>query len=75
LKYRLRYVFVEAANPTGYNFNYMHPGTYYINALYDNNGDLNFSSGDYMSSNFDTPITIAAESSASATVNVNFQIP
>ena len=75
LKYRSRYVFVGASNPTGYSFNYMHPGTYYINALYDSNGDRTFSSGDYTNLTFDTPITIASESAGSATVNINFQIP
>lgn len=75
LKYRSRYVFVGAANPTGYNFNYMHPGSYYINAIYDNNGDYNFSSGDYMNSTFDVPFTLAVEGSSSPSVTINFLIP
>lgn len=75
LKYRSRYVFVGAQNPTGYTFNYMHPGTYYINVLYDEDGNLNFDSGDYTSSNFDTEITLNAEGTASASVAINFQIP
>ncbi|MCF8465028.1 MAG: hypothetical protein K9G41_09310 [Flavobacteriales bacterium] len=75
LKYRSRYVIVGAANTTGYSFNYMHPGTYYVNTLYDSNGDLNFSSGDYTNLSFDTPITLESKSTTGATVNINFQIP
>lgn len=75
LKYRSRYVFVGAANPTGYKFNYMHPGSYYINAIYDSNGDYNFSSGDYMNSVFDVPFTLAANGSSAPSVTINFLIP
>ena len=53
----------------------MHPGTYYVNAIYDSNGDYNFTSGDYMNSSFDVPLTLGALGSASANVNINFQIP
>ena len=75
MKYRSRYVFVDAKASTSFNFNYMHPGTYYVNAIYDSNGDYNFSSGDYMNSSFDVPLTLTNQGSASANVNVNFQIP
>ncbi|MDF1673357.1 MAG: hypothetical protein P1U41_07610 [Vicingaceae bacterium] len=75
LDYRSRYVFVNAQNSTTFNFNYMHPGDYYVNAIYDNNGDLNFSSGDYMNSNFDIPLTLADKGNSNANVNINFQIP
>ncbi len=75
LKYRSRYVLVSAANSTSFNFNYMHPGTYYLNAVYDANGDLNFNSGDYINSNFDIPFTLTAEGTTSATATINFQIP
>lgn len=75
LDFRSRYVFVGAAEPTGYDFNYMHPGNYYINAIYDENGDFNFSSGDYMNSSFDVPLSLSAEGTASKTVTINFQIP
>jgi len=75
LKYRSRYVFVGAANPTGYDFNYMHPGNYYINAIYDNNGDYNFSSGDYINGAFDVPFTLVAEGNSSPSVTINFLIP
>jgi hypothetical protein len=75
LKYRSRYVFVGAADPTGYTFNYMHPGSYYINAIYDINGDYNFSSGDYMNGSFDIPFSLASEGIVSQTVTINLLIP
>ncbi|HAP68272.1 MAG TPA: hypothetical protein DCR04_00870 [Flavobacteriales bacterium] len=76
LKYRSRYVFVNSINEgAGYFFKNMHPGTYYANALYDNNGDLMFSSGDYMNLDFDREFILEPDSIVSATVNINFQIP
>lgn len=75
LDFRSRYVFINAQSSTTFNFNYMHPGDYYVNAIYDNNGDLNFSSGDYMNSNFDIPLTLANKGNSNANVNINFQIP
>lgn len=75
LDYRSRYVLVGASSTTGYNFNYMHPGTYYVNAIYDNDGDFNFSSGDYMNSSFDIPFTLTNQGTISTNVTINFQIP
>lgn len=75
LKYRSRYVFVGATDPTGFNFNYMHPGSYYINALYDVNGDFTFTSGDYMNSSFDIPFTLSGSSTSNTTVDISLQIP
>jgi hypothetical protein len=75
MKYRTRYVFVDAEANTSFNFNYMHPGTYYVNAIYDSNGDFNFSSGDYMNFPFDVPLTLTNQGSASVNVNVNYPIP
>ncbi len=75
MKYRSRYVFVDALANTSFNFNYMHPGTYYVNAIYDSNGDYNFSTGDYMNFPFDVPLTLSAEGAANANVNINFVIP
>jgi len=75
LDYRSRYVFVNAASSTNFNFNYMHPGDYYVNAIYDENDDLNFSSGDYINASFDVPFSLSAEGNSSANVNINFQIP
>ncbi|MEX1003712.1 MAG: hypothetical protein WDZ35_16450 [Crocinitomicaceae bacterium] len=75
LDFRSRYVFVNAQTTTDFDFNYMHPGDYYINAIYDENGDYDFSSGDYMNSSFDVPLSLSSESTAAATVDINYQIP
>ncbi|MBL1281285.1 MAG: hypothetical protein COA33_013485 [Fluviicola sp.] len=75
LDFRSRYVFVDAASPTSFNFNYMHPGSYYVNAIYDTNGDLNFATGDYMNVPFDVPMTLAGLGNTSANVTISFQIP
>jgi len=75
LDFRSRYVFVDAQASNTFNFNYMHPGDYYVNAIYDSNGDFNFSSGDYINMAFDVPFTLLEEDSASANVDVNFLIP
>ena len=75
LDYRSRYVFIKAGNPSVFNFNYMHPGDYYINAIYDSNGDFNFSSGDYMNLAFDVPFTLTNQGSANVNVDINFMIP
>lgn len=76
LDYRSRYVFVGANNgTTGFNFNYMHPGDYYVNAIYDQDGNYNFSSGDYMNGSFDQPLTLNSEGQATTAVDINFQIP
>ena len=72
---RSRYVLVGAESLTGFDFNYMHPGNYYVNAIYDENGDGAFSSGDYMNSSFDVPLTLGSLGSSSVNVNINFQIP
>lgn len=75
MKYRSRYVFVDAKANTSFNFNYMHPGTYYVNAIFDSNGDFNFSTGDYMNFPFDVPLTLTNQGSSSANVTVNYPIP
>ena len=68
-------MFVGADSPTGYTFNYMHPGNYYVNAIYDENGDFNFSSGDYMNSTFDIPFNLSSEGTSNANVTIDLQIP
>ncbi|MFT4602794.1 MAG: hypothetical protein ACI857_002981 [Arenicella sp.] len=75
LDFRSRYVFVNAETICGYDFNYMHPGNYYINCIYDENGDYNFTSGDYMNSSFDSQMTVAAEQSTAKSVTIDFLIP
>jgi hypothetical protein len=68
-----RYVTL-ASNDLDYVFNYMHPGSYYVYAIYDANGDGVFGSGDYINYNAGT-LSLSSESTASSSVVVNFQIP
>ncbi|MCB9225330.1 MAG: hypothetical protein R2780_00860 [Crocinitomicaceae bacterium] len=75
LKYRSRYVNASAQQSMSFDFNYMHPGTYYVNAFYDSNSDYNYSSGDYMNSNLDVPLTLSAQGTASANVTIDYLIP
>jgi hypothetical protein len=75
LKYRSRYVIASAEQSMSFDFNYMHPGTYYVNAFYDSNSDFNYSSGDYMNSNLDVQMTLASEGTTSANVNIDYLIP
>ena len=73
LKYRSRYVILSATDQS-FVFNYMHPGTYYIYAMYDADGNNNFSSGDWASS-ANTTFTLASEGTTTANVQINFTIP
>ena len=75
LKYRSRYVFVSAETNASYTFNYMHPGTYYVNTIYDENNDLNFSSGDYMNSDLDKEFVLGSEGNTNINISIDFQIP
>jgi len=73
MKFRSRYVRV-AASAQQFLFNYMHPGNYFVYALYDNDGNNNFSSGDYVSTQ-NTGFTLAGQGTATANVQMNFMIP
>lgn len=75
LNSRSRYVFTGAASSASYNFNYMHPGNYYVNALYDKNGDLKFGSGDYINSPFNIPFSLSEKGSTEIMATINFEIP
>jgi hypothetical protein len=72
-KTRTRYVILTKPDNT-YEFNYMHPGTYYFYALCDkdNNGIIN--SGDYMSANNAT-FTLGALGKVTATTQIDYKIP
>lgn len=77
LNSKSRYVAVEAASPQ-FVFNYMHPGTYYIYALYDADGNGTFSTGDYTAVNgtdLNRSFTLSAKEEKTVTVNLNFMIP
>ncbi|MCW3128322.1 MAG: hypothetical protein JWO03_3980 [Bacteroidetes bacterium] len=73
LKTRSRYV-ILAANDQSFTFNYMHPGTYYMYAFYDADGNRTLSSGDYVSTT-NTSFTLPASGTTSQTTQINFQIP
>jgi len=73
MRYRSRYV-ILAASDNSYTFNYMHPGTYYLYALYDADGNMTFSSGDRVST-VNTSFSLSAEGTASASASMNFVIP
>ena len=73
LKYRSRYV-ILAANDNSYTFNYMHPGSYYLYALYDADGNNNFSSGDWVSTS-NVAFNLSGQGTTSATTQINFTIP
>lgn len=72
LKYLTRYVLLKANE---FNFNYMHPGKYYLNILYDVNGDLISNTGDYISFPFDVPYVLNPENTSNVNGTINLIIP
>jgi len=73
MKFRSRYVILEATD-NSYTFNYMHPGTYFLYALYDTDGNMTFSSGDRVST-VNTTFSLSAQGTVSASATMNFVIP
>ena len=73
LIYRSRYV-ILAANDLSYTFNYMHPGTYYLYALYDGDGNNLPSSGDWFSAS-NTSFNVTSLTTTTTSTLVNFTIP
>lgn len=73
LKYRSRYL-ILAANDTSFLFNYMHPGTYYVYALYDTDGNNMPNSGDWLST-ANTSFTLNALGTTTVNAQINFTIP
>jgi hypothetical protein len=72
-KYTSRYVTL-ASNVQSFEFNYMHPGTYYVYAVYDADGNGTTNSGDWMSTT-NTSFTLNATSTTTASTQINFTIP
>lgn len=72
-KTRSRYVILTTPEDT-FKFIYMHPGTYYYYALCDNDSNGIINSGDYMSAT-NTTFTLGALGTATASTQINFQIP
>lgn len=75
LRYRSRYVLLRGNEPHSYTFDYMHPGTYYLNAFYDADGDLFPDSGEYLAFPFDQPFSLGVEGSVNESTVINYQIP
>lgn len=73
LKYRSRYVILPS-NDHSFTFNYMHPGTYYLYAMYDTDGNIYNYHGDWTSTT-NTTFTLNDHSTTSATTQINFTIP
>lgn len=75
LKHRSRYV-ILADNDFSYTFNYMHPGAYYLYALYDADGNGTFNNGDWMNSPVTpTTFTLSAQGTTTVSTQINFTIP
>ncbi|HTA60858.1 MAG TPA: hypothetical protein VK835_00320 [Bacteroidia bacterium] len=75
LKHRSRYV-ILADNDFSYTFNYMHPGAYYLYALYDADGNSVFNAGDWMNNPVTpTTFTLASTGTTTASTQINFTIP
>ena len=72
-KTRSRYVILTTPD-NSFKFIYMHPGTYYYYALCDNDGNGIINSGDYMSAT-NTTFTLGALGTATASTQINYQIP
>lgn len=70
---RSRYVILSAAD-LSFEFNYMHPGTYYVYALYDNDANAILSSTDWISAT-NASFTLLEKGTASKNVEINFTIP
>lgn len=73
LSSRSRYVTLSPFN-LNYSFNYMHPGTYYLAAFYDNDGNNIPNSGDWIS-NTNTTFSLLAEGITNTSIQINYVIP
>lgn len=75
LKYRSRYVLLSGSSPTDYTFDYMHPGTYYLNVIYDTNADMIPQSGEFIQFPFDQSFTLSAAGQVALQSTINTTIP
>ena len=73
LIYRSRYVILSYPDAS-FPFDYMHPGSYYLYAFYDVDGNGTLSSGDYVSTS-NVAFTLAPLGTASASTQINYVIP
>ncbi|MFN8278474.1 MAG: hypothetical protein U0T84_13400 [Chitinophagales bacterium] len=72
-KFRSRYVILSAAD-RDFTFNYMHPGSYYVYALYDNDSNGFLSSGDAVST-ANTAFSLGDMQTAAVSTTINFVVP
>ncbi len=73
LIYRSRYVILSAGDPD-FSFNYMHPGDYYLYAIYDSDDNMIATSGDWVSA-LNTSFTLTNQGTVTPTTQINFTIP
>ena len=73
LKYISGYVNLTASD-LNFTFNYMHPGTYYVYAFYDNDMNNTINSGDWMSLSNAT-FTLAALGNTVGNTQIDFTLP
>jgi hypothetical protein len=75
LKHRSRYVILSAKDYS-YTFNYMHPGAYYLYALYDADGNGSFNTGDWMNNpTAPATFTLSSQGTTNVSTQINFTIP
>lgn len=72
-KTRARNVILSSPD-NSYTFGYLHPGTYYLYALYDKDGNRTISGGDYVSTT-NTTFTLGEKGNTSASTQVNYLVP
>ncbi len=70
---RSRYV-ILAANDDAYTFNYMHPGNYYVYAIYDHDDNRIVNSGDWISAS-NTAFTLSNKGTVNASTQIVYTIP
>lgn len=73
MKYRSRYV-ILSANDLSFVFNYMHPGSYYVYAFYDNDSNGTINSGDWFSA-ANTSFNLSSQGTTTVSPQINFTIP
>ena len=74
LKYSSRSCHITA-DYSNYTFTNLHPGSYYLYAFYDYNGNGIIDKGDYMNSNVNQVITVGEKQTIPASVIFNFELP
>jgi hypothetical protein len=74
LRYISKYVYLPPGTEQ-YTFTHVHPGSYYLYAYNDVNGDRRHRSGDYMSSDFQHRFTLEPEGAVTVDTEIDFVIP